>query len=144
MTTNQFVAIQFAAIKRSINNDYGSKESDKYMIKIFNSKDEAATWLCQNYEHYNDEHSHSQSNNLDSWNDSIGFIELHKFLINSNDGDAVFHWEWKRRNNFRTYRIISFNDLITFHSNAKELYSFYCLEIVKKSEIDKFNASDDE
>ena len=80
--------MQFAAIKRSINNDNNERERESYKIKIFNSKNEAASWLIQNYEYYHDHIT-------DAWDiNNPGWSMMHDFFLNAKDGEIIFHWEW--------------------------------------------------
>ena len=43
---------KFASIKRSTNNDNHDRESEEYSFKIFDTREEAVTWLLEQYEHW--------------------------------------------------------------------------------------------
>jgi len=129
--------MQFAAIKRSLDNDNHPGKEESYNIKIFASKNDAVEWLLQNYEHWDDEHCTGDDR---EWDNTVpGWHALHEFFLNSKNGDTMFHWEWERRGNFRTYRIVEFdpNEGIQFYAKGEVLFSFYEEKIMNKSEVDK-------
>lgn len=136
--------MKFGAIKRVVNNDYSKREHESYKIQMFESKPEAVNWLVNNYEFYED-HNCGDWGSYQKWDikwtkDQIGWQKLYDFFINAKPGDVMFHWEWERRGNFRSYWIneIAEDGTLSFYANAETLYSFYKQEIMEKSIVDKY------
>jgi hypothetical protein len=119
----------WAAVKRIQNNDNADGEEEEYVVNVFDEKHDAAIWLAEQYEYFEDD--------TDADVPKMSQV-LVKFLMETedNNNNAVFQWEWERRGNFRTYRIVSclnhFHDHtknsnrqgFKFFSKAKTLWTF--------------------
>lgn len=117
------MSFKYAAIKRSINNDNHNGDEQEYQINIFNTREDAAEWLIEQYEYrYSEDDSEKIDKKL-----------LYTFLLTSSIDDAMFQWEWKRRGNFRTYKIIEYTDVLKFYVKTKNLYK------IKNSAVKKRN-----
>lgn len=98
--------MSFVAIKRSINNDNKEEECDELTIKYFYSKMDAADWLTDQVE-YNHLSLEESAYNLEDWASCKERSVIFNFFCQAQNEDAFFQWEWKRRGNKRTYRILS-------------------------------------
>jgi hypothetical protein len=107
---------RYAALKRSVNNDKSEFEDDIILCKEFDRREEAAMWLANKYE----------PDVLESeWDaDNYDWKLLYDFLMTSSQDDAIFQWEWKRRGNFRQYKIIEIGDdvVLRLFVKTKNLY----------------------
>lgn len=128
---------KFAAIKRSITNDKPKGEKEKYTINVFNTKEEASVCLTNLYEWWDDNDLPDTETTILWDRSNVNWIELYNFFIGSTGEDAMFHWEWKRKGNFRSYRIIEIHTEkgIKFYSSVKKLYSFYNQKIIARKDI---------
>lgn len=116
--------VRYAAIKRSINNDLTPCNCDEYKIQIFTNRQDAANFLLKHYE------SHDR---LSDWTPECpDWKVLFDFLLTSTKDDALFHWEWKRRGNFRTYRIIEFTTTLNFYSSCPNKFKLKNGKCVKR------------
>jgi hypothetical protein len=70
---------------------------------------------------------------------------MYDFFLNAKDGEIIFHWEWERRGNFRSYWISEFDDdhVLNFYAKSKTLYSLYNNNIMTKSEADKLKEKEE-
>lgn len=118
--------MRFAGIKRSRDNDNHNCDEENYIIKSFDSREEAADWLSKQYEYWH------EGVDCKEIVDTKEYKEIHRFFITSSNDDAIFQWEWKRRNNFRTYKIIQYKDELEFFARAKNLFKLKKGEIIKK------------
>lgn len=92
-------ASKFAAIKRSLTND-GDRE-EKYTINVFATKADAAAFLVSKLNVWD----------ADEPSDLDGVAAaLCDFFVRSANDEGFFFWEWKRKGNFRTFRIVEFKD----------------------------------
>lgn len=128
----------YAAIKRSNDNDSDEKEREQYNIKLFATKDKAAEWLLDKYEFWENGHVYGDGDERIEteieWKNSKQYKICFDFLLQASDDDALFHWEWKRRGNFRTYKIVQIkNGELNFYARTKNLYKIKNMQIVKKS-----------
>lgn len=123
--------MSFAAIKRSINNDNNEHETDEYNIRLFDKREDAANYLIESYEfEYDQDISVCRS------------LILSFFTSTETNEDALFQWEWKRRGNFRTYKIVPIREdgKIEFYAQTKNLFKLKHfdngnVEIVRKKSI---------
>ena len=118
--------VRYAAIKRSINQDKTPCTCEKYMIQIFTNRQDAANFLLKHYET-------DDQNRLSDWTpECLDWKVLFDFLLTSTKEDALFHWEWKRRGNFRTYRIIEFTTTLDFYSSCPNKFKLKNGKCVKR------------
>lgn len=129
---------RYFAIKRTVNNDYVEHESEKYTIKDFEERSDAAAWLL---EHYLKENNmiDFKIESLESLREILegkpSWKAIYDFLMSSTKDDALFNWEWKRRGNFRSYKIVersSETGDCVFHARAKNLFKLKNDKIAKK------------
>jgi hypothetical protein len=112
---------KFASIKRSTNNDNHDWESEEYSFKIFDTREEAVTWLLEQYEHW--ESNAGVDRDYQGWGPDLpDWKVLYNFFMTSANDDVIFHWEWKRRGNFRTYKIVEFTDVLKTYAKAKNRF----------------------
>jgi hypothetical protein len=113
---------KYAAIKRSINNDSSEGKEEDYSINIFETKEKAAEWLTNLYDFWEDDWCIEGT-----WNRSNeNWSKLYNFFMEKTSEDIIFQWEWRRKGNFRTYRIVEIldKDGLEFYSRGGKLYSF--------------------
>jgi hypothetical protein len=108
----------YVAIKRSINNDNIEPESDEITMQYFNTRSAAANWLVDQVEIFN-----LILEDGPSWADSSERKTILKFFLECEPDAAFFQWEWKRRGNCRTYRIVPAQcGTSKFFLHARHLY----------------------
>ena len=117
---------RYFAVKRSVNNDYKEHESDRYTVREFEERKDAAVWLLKHYS--NEICTFEISEGSPCWN------SIYDFLTTSTNDDALFIWEWKRRGNFRSYKIIEFSvgEDFVFCARTKNLFKLKDGNVVKK------------
>lgn len=122
---------KFTAVKRSINNDYDITECEKYDINTFNSREEAVNWLLSKYEY---EHEDGLFRDSADFYQSDEFKEIRAFFMQVPNDDALFQWEWKRRGNCRTYKIIEHDEgELHFYAKGKTLFKLKNGKVVAKT-----------
>jgi hypothetical protein len=123
---------KFAAIKRTRDNDNHISEEEEFVIKIFDTRIEAVKWLVGQYEYW--EGCSGVDSDVDGdWNPDLPeWKVLENFLMTSSSDEAIFHWQWKRRSNFRTYRIVEYTDDLRFYQVSKTLYKLKNEIMIKK------------
>lgn len=120
--------MKYAAIKRSINDDKAERE--QYLVKMCASRAEAIDFLLEQYEWWE---GGSTIYTSQEWFDHPARAELELFFNHYGNDDAIFQWEWKRRGNCRTYRIVECAaGLVTFYPRAANLYKLKDDKVVRK------------
>lgn len=105
--------MKFAAIKRSVTNDDREEEAEEYCIQLFETREHAALFLIDLYEF-----AHHENRDL------CQPLMLDFFKNVATKDDALFQWEWKRRGNFRSYKIVPIGSdgKIEFYAQTKNLF----------------------
>lgn len=112
----------YAAVKREVNNDNGNgKEVEQWHVQISSARIDAIERLLDMVDYTGIQFSF----NDDDWRRSTERATMRNFFSAvAQEGDALFQWEWKRRGNFRTYRIIEFEPTVgfSFYAQAERLW----------------------
>ena len=118
------ISMKYAAIKKTHDNDGDGDNTIR--IKLFDKRDDAIEWIINVYEFWSEESdSEDCIETVDDLSQDQRKTLLMNFLSKSSNDEGVFHWEWKRKNNHRTYRIIEFqvNQELVIPTTTKDLYS---------------------
>ena len=122
---------KFAAIKRSTDNDNHDGSDETYRILTFDDREAAIVWLLEQYEHW--ENNSGFDREQGEWGRGVpDWNILRDFFRESKNEDALFHWQWKRRNNFRTYRIVQFTGDLNFSAKAGNLFKYKNRQVIPK------------
>lgn len=131
--------MQFAAIKRCIDNDFHDFDNHMFTIKIFDKRDDAVTWLLSEYEYWESGSGWNSSNENQEIDEKFGpdakqYIVMYNFLMNSANDQGIFHWTWKRRSCNRTYRIVELtgDGEIKFNDGLRHLFKLKNGRVVEK------------
>lgn len=113
---------KFAAVKRTVINDVDDDtKKESFVLKICDNRSDAISWLLAQFEYWDVE---SIGNIKEEWITCPEWKTLHDFFQNSKKDEGILNWEWERKGNFNSYRIVEFveSEALQFYSRIKNLY----------------------